>query len=443
MVTIATAPRDPSTPTNDRRATCPAKVGTRAPMESPPVTRHPTTPLARPEFVALMAMLMATVAFSIDAMLPSLPHIAADLTPDAPNRAQLIIATFVLGLGFGTIFAGPLSDSYGRKSVIIVGAGLYCVGAALAWQAPTLEWLLLARVLQGIGAAAPRVVALAIIRDLFSGRAMAQMVSFVIIVFTLVPTIAPTLGAGLIALTGSWRGIFPCFIAFAVIAVTWLTLRQPETLAPENRLKPRLRPVLRAAAEVLRNPMVRGSILVQVLAFAMLFSNLSSVQMVMDATFGRASSFHWWFGLIAVIGVAGGALNLRLVVTMGMRRVVEAALAWQVVSSALFLAVAGFGLLGGEWYFVAFLAWTASVFATAGLTLGNINAMALEPMGHIAGTAASVISAIGTIGAALLAAPVGLLFDGTPVPVTAGVLAYAALALILARRLPPEHPQVL
>lgn len=401
-------------------------------------SRAPQAPLSRPEFVALMAMLMAVVAFSIDAMLPAMPRIAADLSPDAPNRAPLIISAFVLGLGFGTVVAGPLSDSFGRKSVILVGVAVYAAGAVMAWQAQSLEWLLAARVLQGFGGAGPRVVALAIIRDLYSGRAMAQMVSFVIIVFTLVPAIAPTFGAAVIALSGSWRGIFPAFVVFAAAAAVWLTLRQPETLPPERRRPARFGALAAATAEILRHPVVRGAITVQVLAFGILFSCLSSVQLVFDTTFGRAGSFHLWFGLIAVVGAGGGFLNARLVMRMGMRQVIERTLLAQIAGSGLFLAGTVTGLWSGDAYFVIFLAWTASVFATAGLTLGNINALALEPMGHIAGTAASVISALGTIGAAILAAPVGLAFNGTPIPMVAMILTYAVLARWLMARLPKE-----
>jgi DHA1 family bicyclomycin/chloramphenicol resistance-like MFS transporter len=410
------------------------------PEATGPASASPTprTPLSRPEFVALMAMLMAVVAFSIDAMLPALPNIAADLSPDAPNRAPLIISAFVFGLGLGTVVAGPLSDSFGRKSVILGGVAVYAAGAVLAWQAQSLEWLLAARVLQGFGGAGPRVVALAIIRDLYSGRAMAQMVSFVIIVFTLVPAIAPTFGAGVIALSGSWRGIFPAFVVFAAVAAVWLLLRQPETLPPERRQPARFGALAAATAEILRHPVVRGAITVQVLAFGILFSCLSSVQLVFDTTFGRADTFHLWFGLIAVVGAGGGFLNAFLVVRMGMRQVIERTLWAQIAGSSLFLIGTAAGLWSGEVYFVIFLAWTASVFATAGLTLGNINALALEPMGHIAGTAASVISALGTIGAAILAGPVGLGFDGTPIPMVAVILTYAALARWLMARLPKE-----
>lgn len=161
----------------------------------------PTQRLGQTEFVALVAMLAATVAFSIDAMLPALPDIAAELTPDAPNAAQLIITSFVLGMGLGTFFTGPLSDRFGRKPVIVWGAVTYCAASAAAYLAPSLETMLAARVCMGLGAAAARVVALALVRDLYAGRDMARIMSFVMIVFALVPALAPSMGAAIIAVS--------------------------------------------------------------------------------------------------------------------------------------------------------------------------------------------------------------------------------------------------
>lgn len=202
-------------------------------------TDHPataTTPvMGRAEFVAMMAMLVATVAYTIDAMLPALPAIGTELSPDAPNQAQLVIGSFVLGLGVGTFFVGALSDAYGRKRVIIWGAGVYCAGAVLALLAPTLETLLAARVLQGLGAAAARVVAMAIIRDLYKGREMARLMSFIMLVFTLVPAIAPMAGAGIIALY-EWRGIFVSFLVFSGISVLWMATRLAEPLPHDRRV---------------------------------------------------------------------------------------------------------------------------------------------------------------------------------------------------------------
>src|SRR5690606_12481373 len=164
----------------------------------------PSRALGQGEFIALMAMLMATVAFSIDSMLPVLPEIAGSLSPDAPNNAQLILTSFILGMGVGTFFAGPISDSIGRRRTILWGFALYALGATMAAFAPTLETLLAARLIQGLGAAAPRIVSTAMIRDQYEGRRMAQIMSFVMMIFILVPAVAPFVGSLIIAAFG-WR----------------------------------------------------------------------------------------------------------------------------------------------------------------------------------------------------------------------------------------------
>lgn len=383
--------------------------------------------LPQAEFVALMAMLSATVAFSIDAMLPALPEIAAELTPEAPNRAQLIITSFVLGMGAGTFFAGPLSDTIGRRKVMVGGAVLYVLAALWARAAESLETVLLARVLQGIGAAGPRVISLAMIRDLYSGREMARIVSFVMVVFAIVPAIGPALGAGIIALD-SWRGIFLAFTGFALVSAVWLMLRQPETLAVGDRRPLRPAHLREALRDVLRHPTVRRAILVQTLVFGMLFSCLSVAQPIFDETFGEGDRFPLWFALIALVSGTAGLVNARLVVRTGMRAMIRAALVGYIVLTLTMIAA--WLLVDSEAIrFWVFVIWTTGVFFQTGLTLGNLNALGLEPMGHIAGMAASMMSAIATAGAVVIAVPIGLSFDGTPLPVALGMLASAVLAL--------------
>ncbi|MBT8474108.1 MAG: multidrug effflux MFS transporter [Alphaproteobacteria bacterium] len=395
--------------------------------------------LSRAEFVALMAMLFATIAFSIDAMLPALPEIADELTPDAPNRAQLIITSFVLGMGIGTLFTGPLSDAYGRKPVIIGGAVIYIIASGLAWAANSLELMLAARVLQGLGVAGPRVVALAIVRDLYEGRGMAQLMSFVMMVFTLVPAVAPAIGAGIIAVAG-WRAIFAAFVLFSLISVGWLALRQEETLPIEKRRPFKLTVLAAGVSEVVRNRQVMLTIVVIGLSFGILFSTLVSTQPVFDVLFDRGDTFHWWFALIALIAALGSVLNARIVMQLGMRRVASLSFFAQGFAAAAMLLVAAMAQWQAPWAFGFYVGWTASVFFMAGLTIGNLNALALVPMGHIAGMAASIVGAISTIGGVAIAAPVGLAFDGTPLPAALGVLICTTVAYLITRQLGDPAP---
>lgn len=389
--------------------------------------------ISKVEFIVLMAMLSAMVAFSIDAMLPALPDIGRELSPDNPNAAQLILTSFVLGMGIGTFFTGPLSDSFGRRPVLYAGSALYIVGAMLACAAQTLELVLAARVVQGIGIAGPRVVSIAITRDLFAGRQMAKIVSIVMMVFALVPAVAPLLGSFIIALTG-WRGIFAAFVVFALTITTWYGTRLGETLPREARQPFNSAKLVEALKEMMSLSVVRTVIVVQTLVFGVLFAALSSIQPIYDLTFARAESFPYWFGLIAILSASASFLNAALVVRVGMQRMTTAALVSQVILSVCMIGLT-FVTISDPVYFACFLVWQFSLFSMAGLTLGNLNAMAMEPIGHIAGLAASILGGISTVFAMIFAIPIGLAFDGTPRPAAIGVFLLTGLALVLMLRL--------
>ena len=397
---------------------------------SAPSDSLPRPAIGRVEFISLMAMMVATVAFSIDSMLPAMPEIAAELSPGAPNRAQLIITSFVLGMGIGTFLAGPLSDSFGRKPVIVWGAALYIIACALAWVAPNLELVLLARVLQGLGAAAARVVPMAITRDYFAGRGMARIVSFIMMVFTLVPAIAPLAGSVVIDLAG-WRAIFAVFVLFALIATLWLGLRVSEPLPPEARRAFRPTALWAGLCEVLASPVIRRSTAVQALCMTALFASLSSIHQIFDITYGRDEGFPWWFAVLALISGGFSLLNAGLVVRFGMHRLVRVAMVSMISLTVILLSWVWVSPTGLPFAF--YFIWQTAVFIHTAMTLGNLNAIALEPMGHMAGMATSVFSALATIGAVGLTVPIGLAFDGTPVPLMLGSLLAIVAGLWLMR----------
>lgn len=407
------------------------------PTEAPqaaPLTRHKLP--GRREFIALMGLLTALVAFSIDSMMPALPAIAADLASANPNAAQLVITSFVLGMGIGTFFTGPLSDRFGRRSIILCGVVLYIVAALAATLSQNMTWLLVTRLVQGLGASGPRVVVMAVIRDLYSGRGMAQIVSFVMMVFAIIPALAPLMGAQILRVA-DWHAIFLAFAIFGIASTAWFLLRVPETLPLDRRRPFRFATLKAAVLEVLRHQQVRLAILTLSLVFAGLFATISSIQSIYDVWMDRADSFPAWFGLTAIVTASSSYLNARLVMRLGMRRLVKAMFTGYIAVTIGALVALNMSP-GPVAQLVILLIWQQAQFFQASLGIGNLNALALEPMGHIAGTAASVISAGATTFAVLLAVPVGLAFNGTPFPLMLGCICFSGLGLTLMMRLPED-----
>ena len=386
------------------------------------------------EFVAIMAMLVATVAISIDGMLPALSIIADELTPLRPNNAQMILSFFVAGMAAGTLIVGPLSDSFGRKPIIYYGASLYIFSSAVCVLSTSLEVILISRFLQGVGASAPRVVAQALVRDFYKGREMARISSFIMIIFALVPAIAPLLGS-FVMLAFNWRFIFLVFIAFVAVSTMWMAFRIDESVTKKKRIEFNLKQVALAFKEVLSNQMILTSIITLVFAYGILFIGIFLIQPVFEQVFNRAATFPYWFATIALLAASSSYVNARLVRKLGMRMLTSIAFRAQVCFSVLVFLVYWFGYLEGQFGFFCFLIWMFSIFFQAGLTMGNLTALAMEPVGHIAGTAASLVSAIATIGSVLLAAIVGQFFDGTPAAMIAGVALFATLGAISSHRL--------
>ena len=380
------------------------------------------------EFVILLAGLMASNALAIDAMLPALPAIGEALGVVEDNRRQLVITFYLLGFGAAQIVYGPLADRFGRKGLLVGSMLFFALFGLLAGLASSFTLLLAARTLQGIAAAATRVLVVAIVRDRFQGSAMAQIMSMVMIVFILIPVLAPSLGQ-LVLLVAGWRHIFLALAAYGTMLAVWSWLRVPETLAVEDRRPLSVRSIAGAAAETFANRASIGNTLAATSTFGALFAFIGSIQQIIFDVFGRPELLGLAFALIAAPMAGSSWLNSRLVMRIGSRRMLLAALAAFTLASLLHLAVA---LAFGEtiWSFVALQALTMACF---GLIGANAGALAMTPLGHIAGTASALQGLITTVGGALVGLAIGQLFDGTTVPMVAGFVLCGALALAIAR----------
>lgn len=382
------------------------------------------------EFVALIAVMFAMIAFSIDAMLPAFPEIAGDLGLSDINRAQLVITIFFLGTGIGQLFMGPLSDALGRKPVIMGGLLLYMAACFAASFAQSLEFLLLTRFIAGVGVSAPRTATIAMVRDLYQGRYMARVMSIAMVLFVLVPAIAPLVGQT-IMLNFGWRSIFIAFMMFAAFAFVWLGLRQPETHLKEHRQPIRIQTIAQAFNEVVRSRVVMTYTLVMSLGLGALFAYLNTAQQVYVGIFGAGDKFPLYFGTIAILSGSAGLINASLVVRFGMRPI--ATLAYGVLFSvtAIFTVLILVTDVEPKLLFSLFLLWSLFAFFIPGLTFGNLNALAMEPMGHIAGTASAVMGAISTVLSVVISVPIGLAFNGTLLPMLIGMSFCSGAAFFL------------
>lgn len=377
----------------------------------------PTGRLGRRELIALLSMVMALGALGIDLMLPAFTEMRQEFgLPADSNRVAAVVTAYVLGLAGGTLVFGPLSDRFGRKAGLYTGFAVYGAGAVGAALAPSLELLLVARAVWGFGAAAPRTIALSIVRDLFSGDRMARLMSFVFAIFILVPVVAPTVGAGIIAIA-PWQWVFWAAALFVAGVAVW-TLRLGETLDPTHRLALRPADLWSAAQLVLGNRQTVGHMLALTMSFGAFVSYLASSQLIVEDVLERASLFPLVFGgLAAAMGVAM-LVNANLVERFGTGRMLRWTLGAYVVAALLFLVLAL--STGGTPELVPFVVVMAALLAMHALLIPNTNSRAMDPMGAVAGTASAIIGAIATGGGALFGAVIDGLYDGTVTPLAIG-----------------------
>ncbi|WP_291060801.1 multidrug effflux MFS transporter [Hyphomonas sp.] len=398
-------------------------------LRAPPLA--PPAGLRKVELVAMIAGLMTLNAMAIDVMLPALSQIAAatGLTAEGgptDNRQQLIIFAYVLGFGAPQLVWGPVTDRFGRRAPLFIGLAGYIAVSLLCVIVSDFWALLAARFLQGIFSSGARIVATAVVRDTFAGRAMASFMSLVMSIFMIVPIIAPSLGQAIL-LFAPWEGIFIWLAIWGSVMLAWTWLRLPETLPAAARRPLNFASAFGAYLSVLRSQVSFGYMCASGIVFGALFAFIASSEQVFRQVFGKGDTFALWFAGIAGVMAAANFMNSRLVVKIGMRRISHTALiVFTVLSATLALST----LLFGE-NFAVFFPLFAIAFGCFGLMGSNFSALAMEPLGKIAGTASAAYGFATTLASAVTGAFIGSLFNGSTVPLMSGFACLGAGALVV------------
>jgi DHA1 family bicyclomycin/chloramphenicol resistance-like MFS transporter len=376
------------------------------------------------EFVMLMALMTSMVALSIDAMLPALAEIGRELGAPSENSTQLVVTMLLVGMALGQLVYGPISDSTGRKAPIYVGFAVFLLGCLLSLFARDFTMMLVGRFFQGLGVAGPRSVSIALIRDIHAGRDMARVISMIMSVFILVPIAAPALGQGIL-LFADWRAIFAFFFLLAVGTMIWFGIRLPESLPASRREPFSWQAKFASARAVLSNRAAIGFTISAGVSSGAFVGYLSSSRQIFQDVYGVGALFAVWFAVLAAsIGVAA-FLNGRLVLRLGMYPLSIRALRSLAVLSVAFTLYALFR--DGRPEFWTFMAYMLVAFFFVGILFGNLNALAMETLGRVAGIGAAVVASGSLAISVGLGAVIGMSFDGTVLPLVGG---YAILSLL-------------
>ncbi len=402
--------------------------------ESPPLTAGVRTRIGTRELLTLISAIMALTAMAIDLMLPAFPDIrvAFDLG-EGSNETGRIVTYFFFGLAAGQLIYGPLADRFGRKPTLYVGIGIYIAGAVGSALAPSFEFLLASRVIWGVGAAGSRVVATAIVRDRFEGVAMAKAMSQIMAVFVLVPVAAPTVGAGIIAVL-PWRTVFWFCVAFATVITLW-SLRLMETLDSANQRPLRLDSIGRSYMEVARTPVTFGYTISSLFLQGVFTAYLASVDLITSEIFDRESQFPFIFGAVAVLFGLAALANGRVVGRLGIDAVVSRSFAVLGLLLPLLIAITIHG--DGRPNFWLFMPTVGLVLSSFMFLIPNLNSAAMEPVGHLAGSASALTGAVRIAGGAVVGTVISAQVDDSLTPLVVGVALMcvcAGVAVLLVRR---------
>ncbi|WP_279479925.1 multidrug effflux MFS transporter [Aureimonas sp. SK2] len=384
-----------------------------------PMSSAPNTVRGIPywELVTLIACIMALNAAAIDIFIPALTNITQTLELANPNHAQFVITAYVMGFGISQIFYGTLSDRFGRRPVLLFGLGVYVLASVAAVFSTTFGMLLALRAIQGIGAAATRVIAVSVVRDCFGGARMASVMSLVMMIFMAIPVIAPNLGQ-VVLFFGDWHEIFIAVAVFGAFVMLWTYVRLPETQHPEDRLPLTVSRVAQAFRVVVTNRTAFAYTLSTALTFGVLFAFINQAEQIYVSVYGLGPEFTLYFSAGAIFMAVASFSNSRLVERFGMRHLSHGALCIFLALNVLHLAIAL--LYGGVPPFAVYLPMTILSLCMFGFIGTNFNALAMDPLGHVAGTASSVLGFMQTFGGGVLGAIVGYMYDGTLIPLLVG-----------------------
>ncbi|MCO9048906.1 multidrug effflux MFS transporter [Acinetobacter sp. UC24323] len=380
------------------------------------------------EFALLMALLMSIVSFSIDAVLPALGEIGRVFDLKNNNQTQWVIIGIFSGMTIGQLIAGPLSDAIGRKRILFAGIIIYFLGSLLCFTTQSFEWFLVGRFIQGIGVSGPYVASISIVRDKYSGAQMARIMSLIMMVFMVAPAIAPSLGQLIIHFFG-WREIFVLYMVYATVVGVWVALRLEETLLPENRLPMRLQAFQEGFKEVVSNKTTMSYLLCAGFCFGGFIGYLGTSQQIFMQQFGKTGQeFSAYFAVLAgVMGIASFT-NSKIVMKFGMRPICIYGFLGLCLISLTFLGIQLIGVTVAFWMFMLY---ACILFLLFGTLFGNLNAIAMEPMGHVAGMASAIIGAASSVLSLILASIIGQLYNGTLIPMTCGFVILCGLAFMM------------
>ncbi|MFH4968168.1 multidrug effflux MFS transporter [Gaetbulibacter sp. M240] len=388
------------------------------------------------EFVVLMASLMSLVALSIDALLPALATIGTDLNSHSPNENQLLITMIFLGIGCGQLIFGPLSDSFGRKPLVYVGFSIFIVASIICVVTESFEIMILGRVLQGVGLASPRSLSLSMIRDNFSGNYMAKIVSIVVMFFILVPVVAPTLGQFLLHFY-SWESIFYFNLIIGVIVMIWFGIRQPETLKKEKRIKFSSHLFIDGTRAFFKQKEAVAFTLVSGFITGSFMVYLSTSQQIFQVQYNMGAMFPYIFASLAITVGLATFLNSQLVERFGALKIAFVSCIGYTAVSILYVILFASGKNPSVYVLVAFF---ALQFFNVGFLFGNLRALAMEPLGHIAGIGAAINGFISTVMAVPIANYIGSFVKTSVLPLFIGFSIFGILSFlvfIVLRKIPP------